>query len=333
MNTARFVGGAIIAVAALALASCSAGGDGPADGGSDESGGTEPTSIVVGTLPIVDTAPLHLGIEQGFFEEENLDVTTEIASGGAALLPAVVSGDYQFGFSEMTSLLIASSKGLPVQIVSEGDSSNGNTTLGEDYMEVLVAPGSDIQDVKDLEGKRVATNGISNINYVLVRDGVDAAGGDSEKVEFIEVAFPDQVNALMTGQVDAIATPEPFHTMAINQGAIPIFQTYSAVPNLTVASWFTSSQYEKSNPDVVAAFQRAIQKSLDYATENPEEARRILLDYTQLSPELVEQIVLPGWPATLNRASLEYVMEATDRYGLIEGDVDLDALLGSTPID
>jgi NitT/TauT family transport system substrate-binding protein len=327
MNTARFSGIAVLAATALVLAGCASDADSPSGPSA-----TELTKVVVGTLAVVDTAPLYLGIEQGFFEEENLEVETQVAAGGAALLPAVVSSEYQFGFSEMTSLLIAASKGMPVQVVSAGDSSNGNLTLGEDYNEVLVAPGSDIDEVTDLEGKKVATNSLTNINYVLVRDGVDAAGGDSEKIDFIEIPFPDQVNALLTGQVDAIATPEPFHTIALNQGAVPVYQTYGATPDLTVAAWFTSSQFAESDPEVVDAFQRAIQKSLEYATDHPDEAREILLSYTQLDAGLVEQIVLPGWPTTLNKTSLEYVLEASDRYGLIEDDIDIDALLGSTPI-
>lgn len=328
----RLLSTALAVVAAVTLAGCAGGGGtapsaSPGDG---DTGLTEMTQITVGSLAIVDTAPLYLGIELGFFEEENLDVTPEVAAGGAALLPAVVSGQYQFGVSEVASLLVARSKGLPISVVSGGSASNGDETLGADYNEVLVAPGSDITDVADLEGKKVATNSLTNINYVLVRDAVDAAGGDSDNIQFVEVPFPDQVNALMTGQVDAIASPEPFHTIAINQGAVPIYQTYGVVPGLTVTAWFTNDDYAAANPAVVAAFQRAIQKSQDYAVANPDEARQILLTYTQLTPELVEQIVLPGWPA-LNRTSLEYVLDAADRYGLIEGDVDLDTLLGTTP--
>lgn len=330
----RLLGSVLVAVAAITLAGCAAGGGSDTSTSASPTEGdavlTEMTKITVGSLAIVDTAPLYLGIELGFFEDENLDVTPEVAAGGAALLPAVVSGQYQFGVSEVASLLVARSKGLPISVVSGGSASNGDTTLGADYNEVLVAPDSDITDVTDLEGKRVATNSLTNINYVLVRDAVDAAGGDSEKIQFVEVPFPDQVNALMSGQVDAIASPEPFHTIALNQGAVPIYQTYGVVPNLTVTAWFTNDDYAKANPAVVAAFQRAIQKSQEYAVAHPDETRQILLTYTQLTPELVEQIVLPGWPA-LNKTSLEYVLEAADRYGLIEGDVDLGALLGSTP--
>lgn len=332
MTQKRYAVAAVAAVA-LALAGCSGADSGQEDAGGD-AGLTEMTKIVVGSLPIIDTAPLYIGIEQGFFEEENLEVETQEASGGAALLPAVVSGDYQFGFSEVASLLIASDKGLPIRIVAAGVATNGNPEPGMAYNEVLVAPDSSIAGIEELEGKRVATNSLTNINYVLVRDAIDAAGGDSSQVQFVEIPFPDQVNALISGQVDATVTPEPFHTIGLNQGAKPIFSTYDgAVDDMTVSAWFTNSQYAAENPEVVAAFQRAIKKSLQYAADNPDAVRQILLSYTQISPEIIDQLVLPGWPAALNRTSLEYVLKASERYGLVEGDVDLDALLGDTPVD
>jgi NitT/TauT family transport system substrate-binding protein len=74
-----------------------------------------------GVIPIADVAPLYLGIEKGFFEEDSLEIEPVLAEGGAAIVPAVVSGADQIGFSNTTSLLIASSKGLPVQIISHGD--------------------------------------------------------------------------------------------------------------------------------------------------------------------------------------------------------------------
>ena len=114
---------ALAIVGIVALAGCSSGGGEPAP--TDGAGGDAPTAITVGVIPIVDVAPIYLGVAQGFFEEEGLDVTLELAQGGAAIVPAVVSGDYQFGFSNVTSLLLATSNGVPVKAVAPGNFSTG----------------------------------------------------------------------------------------------------------------------------------------------------------------------------------------------------------------
>jgi hypothetical protein len=50
------------------------------------------TPITVGVIPIVDAASSYLGVQEGFFEEQGLEVSLETAQGGAASVPSVVSG-------------------------------------------------------------------------------------------------------------------------------------------------------------------------------------------------------------------------------------------------
>src|SRR4051794_33270717 len=143
-------------VAALLAAACGSG----SSGGSSDSG-SGPTKIKVGVIPIVDVAPIYLGIKQGFFTAENLDVSVETAQGGAAIVPGVVSGQYQFGFSNTTSLLLASSKGLPLKVISAGNASTGDKT--KDFGGVIVKADSPIKTAADLAGKKIAVNTLKNI--------------------------------------------------------------------------------------------------------------------------------------------------------------------------
>src|SRR5215210_6744992 len=104
----------LIAVLCALLAGC--GDDGGSGGGGGGDGGEpEAVTLKVGVIPIADVAPLYLGVDQGFFEEEGLTIEPQLAEGGAAIVPSVVSGDYQIGFSNTTSLIIAGSKDVPIQ--------------------------------------------------------------------------------------------------------------------------------------------------------------------------------------------------------------------------
>ncbi len=72
-------------------------------------------------------APIYLGKEKGFFSSRNIDLTLTPAQGGAAIVPAVVSGQYQFGFSNVISLLVSQQNLGPVlKVVSNGNNSTGN---------------------------------------------------------------------------------------------------------------------------------------------------------------------------------------------------------------
>ena len=106
---------AVVLIAAVTvLAAC--GGD---SGGGGQAG--KPATLKVGVIPIADVAPLYLGRKKGFFKKEKLTIDPQLAEGGAAITPAVVSGDFQIGFSNTISLLIASSKNLPVEIITQGE--------------------------------------------------------------------------------------------------------------------------------------------------------------------------------------------------------------------
>ena len=162
--------------------------------GSDGSTGTPESSggstkVKIGVIPIVDVAPIYLGLKQGFFSAEGLDVSLETAQGGAAIVPGVVSGQYQFGFSNSTSLLLATFQGLPLKVVSSGVASTG--AADKDFGGVIVKADSPIKSAADLAGKRIAVNTLKNINTTTVNQVVRAAGGDPSKIEYVELPFPD----------------------------------------------------------------------------------------------------------------------------------------------
>jgi NitT/TauT family transport system substrate-binding protein len=243
-------------------------------GDDDDSGGgggasNEVTTLKVGVIPIADVAPLYLGMEKGYFKEENLEIEPQLAEGGAAIVPAVVSGDYQIGFSNVTSLVIAASKNLPVQIISQGVLAG--TGPDDAWDGVVVPKGSKIKEPKDFEGASVAVNTLNNIGPLVMNESMDKAGADYTKIKYVEVPFPEMNAALEAGRVDAAWEVEPAFSGGKAAGGTPIMHPYEeTAPNLTVATYFATKEYIAKNTEIVEGFQRAIEKSLDYAQQNPD---------------------------------------------------------------
>ncbi len=103
-------------------------------------------------------------------------------------------------------------------------------------------------------------------------------------------------------------------------------ETYVATEDLTVAVYFTTQQMIQEDPDLVADFRAAMQESLAYANENPEEIRRIILTYTQVPAAAAEAIALPSFPEEVNWDSVETVAELMQEFGITEEAADVDAL-------
>ncbi|WP_341721027.1 ABC transporter substrate-binding protein [Micromonospora sp. FIMYZ51] len=297
--------------------------------GADESGSPspgQPDKVEVGVIAIADVAPIYLGKDQGFFSSRNIDLTLTTAQGGAAIIPAVVGGQYQFGFSNTISLLLGESRNLPLKVVSNGNNSTG--VDGQDFAGLFVRADSPIRSPKDLAGKTVAANTLNNIVDTAVRASVRKAGGDATAVKFVELPFPDQGAALESGRVDAIFVVEPFQQAALASGARKIASSYvDAAPSLTVAMYFTSNQLASQNPDLVKRFSEAMKESLAYADSHAEEVREILGDYTRISPEVRATMILPKWPAEINRDSVQALADLAVTDGLLTSKPDLDKLL------
>ena len=215
-------------------------------------------------IPIADVAPLYLGMKKGFFKDEQLTIEPQLAEGGAAITPAVLSGDFQIGFSNTISLLIAASKDLPIQIISQGVLAGKDRS--EAWADLLVLKDGPIKEPSDLEGKTIAVNTLNNICEVTIKASLEKDGVAVDQLEFAEVPFPDMNAALEQGRVDAACVVEPFVSQGKAGKARGIDPFYiRTAPDLTVATYFTSTQYAEENADVVDRFVSAMNRSLEYA--------------------------------------------------------------------
>ena len=319
MRRSLLVGIAVVSV--FALSACgSPSTQAPSDAGADAA----LTEITVGVIPIVDTAPIWLGAEQGFFSDEGLDITVQTTTGGAAAVPGVVSGDYDFAFGNLVSTMVARDQGLDLRYVA-----NGNTTAGTpDFGAVIVPADSPIESPADLAGKTVSVNNLQNIGDTTIRQVVEDDGGDSSTIKFVEVAFPDAEAAVENKQVDAAWILAPFLDSAVANGARVITYNFSAFdPELDIAGYFTTGDSIENNPELVAKFTAAMNKSLEYAQENPDEVRRIVTTYTSMTADQLTEMVLPIFRADFNRSAAEKLGAAALAFGTLESAPDLDVLL------
>lgn len=319
----------MLLVGSLVAAAC--GDDESDDADSDNGNGGDPgteelTPIKVGILPLTGLAPLWYGIEEGYFEEEGLEVTTEIGEGGAALTPAVLNDDYQFAIGEYVSVLQAGENDVPIQVFS--NLTNGASAPDDHINGLLVKADSGIDGIEDLAGKTVAVNGLNGVDDVTVKAILDENGIDPSSVEFVEVPFPDMIAAVETGQVDVASEPEPFVTLGEQAGLTTLLDPYyEALPGLPLGLVFASQEWLEDNPDLANAFHRALVRSIEAAAADPDAMGEVIMANTDTSPELLAEMALDDWAAEVDRDNLTTLAELAITYGALEDEPDLDELI------
>jgi NitT/TauT family transport system substrate-binding protein len=303
-----------VLAAALALAPAGCGDD---DDSADGGGDSGPTTITVGTLPIANAAPMYLGMEKGFFEEENLSIEPQVGEGGAALIPSLVSGDAQFAFVGVIPAITGVAQNVPIRIVTSSD--DAAETEEEDWQTLVVPGGSPIQGVEDLPGKTIAVNALRGLAEVVISRSLEKQGVDYRQVKLLEVPFPEMPAALEQNRVDAALLTEPFLSAVLAEGGTQIdAPSVETVPNFPNGVYVAAENYIAENGDIVDRFARAMNRSLEYAQDNPEEVRRIVPTYTETPEEAAQQMRLPVFDAELDREGIELEAELTAKYGIIE---------------
>ena len=306
-----------VAAALLGTAACTS------DDGDKAGGGTK---VGVGVIPIIDVAPIYLGKAKGFFSSRGIDLTLVQEQGGAPIVKGVLAGKYQFGFSNVTSLMAATADGAPLKVVASGVASTG--LAGRDFSAVVVADGSPIQTPRDLSGKRIAVNTLKNLGDTTVRQSVREAGGDPTRITFVAMPFSEMPAAVQAGKVDAAWVVEPQLSETLTQGGQVVASNYvDTAPDLTVAAYFTGTDFIGQDHELVTKFTDAVNQSLRYAAEHPEEVRDTVGTYTKISDAVRTSMILPRWPNDINRASLDRLAVLGEQDGIFTKPPVLDQLL------
>lgn len=316
-------------IAALALTGCGQGspsGTGSTDAAEGSGGGSkELTKVVVGVLPIAPSVAVKYGIDKGIFEKHGLDVELTTSSAGAAMLPAVSTGDLNFAVGNPLSVLTAVDKGLDMKIVSGYSNSKAE---GDDINGVVVRADSGIKTFADLAGKTTTVNALKTQGDLTILESAAIDGGDPDALKFSEMPFPDMEAQLERKNMDAIWVPEPFLSKALANpdNALLGYPNQKAIPGLPTMVSFTSGNFAQEKPEVVADFKAAMDETLSAAETDESGAKALLPDFMKMDAKVAENLKMETWDGAVPTDQLNKLGELAAKYSFLSKSPDIAAM-------
>lgn len=307
-------GGRSLLVLVFLLAAC-AGCDGEtAD--TQTLGSEKRISLKVGYLPIADCAQLFVAVDQGFFQQNGLQVEPLVLGSGVKLIEALATEEIDIAYSAIAPVILARARGINLVAIAGGPAEGSENPEHA----VLVLDKSDIETPKDLEGKRIAIVAHRSIDEPFVKEWLNAAGADVSRVTFLEVPFPQMEGVLRSGEVAAVATIEPFVTVSKQQGGVRVLGSHfvQVLPQTEIGAYSAREAWAKKNPQVVGAFRKAMAAATIHANNHPDDVRAAIAKRTKLSPTVLRQATLPKYVERLDPERLQEVMTLMVKWKVLE---------------
>ena len=282
-----------------------------------QAGKVEKSNITFGVFPITNYGVVYLSLQQGFFQAEGLNVTPRVM--GANPVAGIVGGDFDTGGVTWTAFLLATNRGVLLRPLSEADRGSQGQAL------FMVKNESPIQRSEDLIGKKIAVVTVGGACDLILNDVLHNKGLDYKSIGYTVMPVPDMAPTVLRGGVDAACIPEPLLSVVQAQGGLrSVFDLFAGeYDRFPLVGFPVTQKFAETNPNTVAALQRALAKGLAFAHNNPDKLRDIYPTFTTLQPELARKIVLSYTPEKSDFTQLKKIADLMNRLQMLPGKTQL----------
>lgn len=238
-------------------------------------------------------APMYVAIEEGYFEEEGIDLTLVCGFGADKTMTAVISGEADIGFMGSEASIYTYAEGATDYVVNFAQLTQraGNFLVAREEM-----PDFTWEDLKGhlVLGGRKGGMPEMVFEYILKENGIDPET-DLEINQNID--FGSTASAFSEGQGDFTVEFEPGATTLESEGKGYVAASLGEDSGYVPYTAFSAKQsYIDENPDVIQGFTNALQKGMDYVQAH--------------TPEEIAKIIEPQFPET----DLETITTIVTRY-------------------
>lgn len=225
-------------------------------------------------------AQFYVGKAGGFFEKNGLDVTLNTGPSGSAMVPLLIKNQVQ-------AVIGAEQAGLLNFAVDE------DVVLASQMLRVLRyygVVGRNLDDLDGLKGKKIGMTpgGAGELFWNTLVSKLNLNPAD---YTIIPVDSPEMIAALERGNLDAVATWEPWVTRAIDSVSNTKLLRDNEGILFSRNFLYLNRSWAEENPEVAARFIRALAEATDFIHTNPDEAAKLVGESISMDAEFAKKLM------------------------------------------
>lgn len=211
-------------------------------------------------------APLYVAIEEGYFNEENIDIKLILTPGADKVSAAVLSGDVQIGFAGAESAIYVYEKNEKdyLQIFSGLTKRDGQFILGRKNKKDF--------SLKDLYGKEILVGRSSGMPALNFLNALKNEEIDKNKIKInYNIDFASLSGAFIGNTGDYVNLFEPTALKLEKEGYGYVLQSIGLLSGeMPYTTFYARKSYIENNKEIIKSFTKAINKGLEFVKNNDE---------------------------------------------------------------
>ncbi|HEY9642487.1 MAG TPA: ABC transporter substrate-binding protein [Coleofasciculaceae cyanobacterium] len=235
--------------------------------------------LVVASSPWPGFIGHYIAVAKDFFTAEGITVEDRYFQVATDANTALLSGKVDLGWTGVPDLITMTDREPSLKLIMLSDYSNG--------ADGILARG--ITDPKELRGKQIAWEGLP-LQAVLLKKYLQSGGLSEKDVKLLNIPAAEAASAFAAQKVDVAVTYEPWLTKASKAGQGQIIFS-SKDTNLIADGLAAQAAVLKSRQSDVLAYLRAVDKGVQFAKSNPQEAAALIAQKLGVTAEEVPALL------------------------------------------
>ncbi len=251
----------------------------------------ETPTLRIAVLPVLNTLPLYVAQNAGFYEDEGVNVELIPFTSARDQQVAVQASEVDGLNTDMAVLSLLVNGGIDIKAVR-------HEPILEPYFGIVAGAESGVESIDDLRGVPIAISQNSIIEYLTTAMLRDAGFSDDEIVYEEVPAIPVRLELLGQGQIAAATLPQPLVTLASDlQGGTLLAVDQDAVDFVPTVLAFNGDALV-NNGEAVSAFLRAYERAVTVINNDGESYRDVMTANLIIPPPLQPTLPIPTFPVS-----------------------------------